>query len=155
MAFTTMHFAVGMAGGGALALAGCALLRRGWRFTPLAMTLGGLWAIAPDLPRLFTEDLPSLPFAAWLGAKPLQHWLNTHGNWFFFHRLLDEQPKEFALHGLIGILVLYNLAILALIPRRLGGSPKRVQNHDGPVSQAGAGPSPTVIASIRPTDRTG
>lgn len=125
MAFTTMHFAVGMVGGGALALTGCAILRGGWRYSPLAMTLGGLWAIVPDLPRLFKEDFPNLPFASTLGGRPLQQWLDQHGNWCFFHKALDGQPHEYALHGLVIILLLYNLAIVGLLwgaRRRLRGA---------------------------------
>ena len=59
-----MHFAVGMCGGAALALAPCLIFRRGWRFIPVGMTLGGLWALVPDMPRLWREDFPSLPFAS-------------------------------------------------------------------------------------------
>lgn len=114
MAFTTMHFAVGMAGTGAIATVGALLLRRGWRWVPLAMTAGGLWACGPDLPRLFKEDFPNAPFAHTLSARPLQAWLNTHGDWFFLHRMLDDQPKEYALHGLLGILLLYTVSCLAL-----------------------------------------
>jgi len=40
MAWTTMHFAVGMGCAGALAGAACVVTRRGWRFIPAAMTAG-------------------------------------------------------------------------------------------------------------------
>ena len=39
-----MHFAVGMACGGALSGVACLIVRRGWRGVPIAMTLGGVWA---------------------------------------------------------------------------------------------------------------
>jgi hypothetical protein len=110
-----MHFGVGMAGAG-LATAGAAsLLVRGWRWVPLAMTAGGLWAIVPDLPRFFREDFPGLPFAAMLGSKPLEVWLHEWGDLFFFHRALDTQPNEYALHGLLLILLLYNAAVVLLM----------------------------------------
>lgn len=118
MAFTTMHFAVGMASAGALACTGALLLRRGWRWVPLAMTAGGIWACVPDMPRIFKEDFPNLPFAQTLSAKPLQNWLNANGDLFFFHRMLDTQPKEYALHGLLGILVLYTVSCFLLALRR-------------------------------------
>lgn len=120
MAFTTMHFAFGMAGAGALASVGALLLRRGWRWVPMAMTAGGIWACVPDFPRVFKEDFPNLPYAQQLSSKPLAQWLDDQGNWFFLHRMLDEQPKEFALHGLLGILTLYTLSVflLALALRR-------------------------------------
>lgn len=151
-----MHFAVGMVGGGGLALLGCAVLRRGWRYTPLAMTLGGIWAVVPDLPRLFTEDFPSLPFAAILGGKPLEHWLDTQGNWFFMHRMLDEQPKEFALHGLLGILLLYNLAIVGqLISSRRGRKlPAAAEPELVPQTEPGDA-KPDIVGTIGPTSRTG
>ncbi|MFN3166749.1 MAG: hypothetical protein ACE37H_06765 [Phycisphaeraceae bacterium] len=122
MAFTTMHFAVGMAGAGTLAAVGALALRRGWRWMPLALTAGGIWACVPDMPRIFKEDFPNLPFAQTLSSKPLQQWLNAHGDWFFLHRTLDEQPKEFALHGLLVILTLYTVSslLLAVTHRRPG-----------------------------------
>ena len=58
MAWASAHFAVGMAGGAAIGAALCLTRRGGWRYLPVAMTLGGLWALGPDLPRLFTEGLP-------------------------------------------------------------------------------------------------
>ena len=121
MAFTTMHFAVGMAGAGALASVGALMLRRGWRWVPLWMTAGGVLACVPDMPRIFKEDFPNAPFASILSAKPLQQWLNTHGDWFFFHRTLDSQPKEYALHGLAVILMLYTICSLLLAITHRGG----------------------------------
>lgn len=124
MAFTTMHFAVGMAGTGAVACVGAMVLRRGWRWIPLAMTAGGIWACVPDFPRIFKEDFPSLPFAQTLSSKPLQQWLNNNGDLFFLHRMLDNQPKEYALHGLLGILAFYTLSVFLLALTHRGSAAK-------------------------------
>lgn len=115
MAWTTMHFAAGMAGSGAVAVVACSVMRRGWRWLPAAMTLGGLWALVPDMPRIFREDAPWLPLSQTLGSKSLEAWLHQRGDWFFLHLRLDAQPHEYALHGLVGILVLYNAAIWLLM----------------------------------------
>lgn len=112
-----MHFAVGMAGAGAIGTVGCLVVRRGWRWLPLAMTAGGFWALVPDLPRLFREDFPGLPLARTLGHHELERWLHAIGDLFFFHRALDQQPRELALHGLIGILLLYNLCLIGFVAR--------------------------------------
>ena len=82
---------------------------------PLAMTIGGVMAIVPDLPRIWREDFTSLPFAATLGSKDLEVWLHSVGDLFFMHRMLDAQPNEFALHGLAGIVLLYNLCAVGLL----------------------------------------
>jgi hypothetical protein len=136
MAWTSMHFAVGMCGGAALTLAPCLILRRGWRFIPVGMTLGGLWALIPDMPRLWREDFPSLPFASTLGAKDFEVWLHSIGDLFFFHRTFDAQPKEFALLGLMMIIGLYNLGlILVLISRkRLKARQTLYREDDRPAS---------------------
>jgi len=120
MAFTTMHFALGMVGTGAVAGVGALVLRRGLRWVPLWMTAGGFWACVPDMPRVFKEDFPNAPFAQSLSDKPLQQWLQANGDWFFFHRMLDAQPKEYALHGLALILTLYTVSafFLAITHRR-------------------------------------
>ncbi len=110
-----MHFAVGMASGTIIAGLGCLVVRRGWRWIPAAMTLGGLWALVPDMPRLFREDFPSLPFATTLGSKAMENKLHSMGDWFFFHEQLDAQPNEYALLGFIGILVLYNFALFLMM----------------------------------------
>ena len=128
MAFTTMHFAVGMAGAGAMATVGALMLRRGMRWVPLWMTAGGIWACVPDMPRIFKEDFPSLPLAETLSAKPLQQWLNANGDLFFFHRMLDQQPKEFALHGLLGILILYTVSVFLLAVTHGKPVPKQDQS---------------------------
>ena len=116
MAWPTMHFATGMACSGAIGVAVCLIVRRGWRFVPPVMTLGGLWACVPDMPRLFRVDFPSLHLARTLGSVDLERWLHHWANVFFLHRALDEQPRELALPGLFGIVALYNLAILGLLP---------------------------------------
>jgi len=115
MAWTSMHFAVGMCGGAALTLIPCLIRRRGFRLIPLGMTLGGLWGLAPDLPRIWREDFPSLPFASTLGDKALEDKLHSVGDLFFFHQSLDAQPKEFALLGLAIIIGLYNLSLLTML----------------------------------------
>lgn len=115
MAWTSMHFAMGMGCAGALAGTACLIFRRGWRFIPAAMTLGGLWALLPDMPRFFREDFPSLPLAGILGDKSLERLLHSIGDLFFFHQSLDAQPHELALHGLGIILILYNLSIGMLL----------------------------------------
>ena len=114
MAWTTMHFAVGMGCSGAAAAAVCFTFKRGWRWIPPVMTLGGIWALAPDLPRILREDFPSLPLASTLGAHSFEYNLHAIGNLFFFHNALDAQPRELALHGLAIILLLYNIAIAML-----------------------------------------
>ncbi len=121
MAFTTMHFGVGMACGGAAALA-CALIRRkGFGAIGPAMTLGGIWAIVPDLPRVFVW-FPSLPFAHTLSGRQNEDRLLS--DIFFFHASLDAQPEEFALLGLALILVLYNAVIFTPLILGLLTSPR-------------------------------
>ena len=110
-----MHFAMGMGGAGAAALGVCTITRRGWRLVPAAMTFGGIWAVAPDLPRLFREDFPSLPFATLLGDRNVEKTLHAFGDLFFFHARLDAAPHEYALHGLVLILLFYNAAIAGLL----------------------------------------
>ncbi|QDU71793.1 hypothetical protein Pan265_16460 [Mucisphaera calidilacus] len=124
-----MHFAVGMLGGGVLGVAVAAVVRRGTRWVPLAMTAGGFWALVPDLPRLWREDFPGLPLASVLGDKELERSLHGVGDLFFLHARLDAQPREYALHGLILILFLYNLALMWQIlfpPKALVGVDTRL-----------------------------
>ena len=116
MAWTTMHFAVGMAGAGAIGFAGCAISRKGWRWLPAVMTLGGMWANIPDMPRFWREDFPWLPFHETLGQRSLETWLHERGDLFFFHHWLDAPPHNaYALHGLILMIIFYNLAIALLM----------------------------------------
>ncbi len=115
MAWTTMHFAMGMGCAGAIAGAACLVTRRGWRFIPAAMTAGGVWALVPDMPRVFREDFPNFPMAMILGDTGIERALHSVGDLFFFHRALDHQPKEYALAGLAIILLLYNLSIMLLM----------------------------------------
>lgn len=126
-----MHFAVGMCGGAALTLAPCLILRRGWRWIPVGMTLGGLWGLVPDLPRLWREDFTGLPFAATLGSKDFELWLHSIGDLFFMHRSLDAQPKEFALLGLAMIIGLYNLCLLGFLWQHRRTSRQRLYCCDG------------------------
>lgn len=110
-----MHFAVGMGCAGAIASVGCMVLRRGWRWLPAAMTAGGLWALVPDMPRIFREDFYYEPISSILGTHELERWLHYWGDVFFFHRAFDAQPKEFALLGLLLILLFYNAAVMLLM----------------------------------------
>lgn len=97
-----------MACGGAAAL-GCALLRRkGFRAVGPAMTLGGIWAIVPDLPRMF-RWYPSIPGSNNLGDVSLESLLLS--DIFFFHKSLDAQPEEYTLLGFAIVIGLYNLVI--------------------------------------------
>ncbi len=123
-----MHFAVGMTCSGAAAAGVCLVVRRGWRWIGPVMSVGGIWAILPDLPRMFREDFPHLPLASALGSKSLERSLNDWGNLFFLHQMLDTQPHEYALHGLLIILLLYNLVMLSLmwLPKRRRGGPRRL-----------------------------
>lgn len=115
MAWTTMHYGVGMGCAGVIFGTGCLIFRRGWRWIPAAMTAGGIWGMVPDLPRIFREDFPNLPGSAVFGSKTLERGLHNWGDLFFFHKHLDSQPQEFALLGLGLILALYNVSILLLM----------------------------------------
>ena len=107
MAWTSMHFAIGMMGSGMIGGIGCVMLRKGWKYLPGIMTVGGMWGIVPDLPRIWREDFPWLPFADVLGKKSLERGLHDYGDIFFLHKQLDAQPHEYALHGLAMIIGLY------------------------------------------------
>jgi hypothetical protein len=132
MAWTSMHFAVGMCGGAAAMAFPCLILRRGWRHIPLAMTLGGIWANIPDSPRLWRVDFPGLPFAETLGSMDLETWLHSIGDLFFFHQSLDAQPKEFALLGLVTIIGLYNLCLVLMLWHARRGRQRTVLPLHGP-----------------------
>jgi hypothetical protein len=109
-----MHFAIGMACTGAAAIVVCLCRRRGWWWLPLAMTAGGVWAMVPDLPRLFREVFPSV-LAAAPGSGDLERRLHAMGDLFFFHSTLNAQAHEYASHSLVLILLFYNLAIVLLM----------------------------------------
>ncbi len=111
MAWTSMHFAVGMGFAGAGTAALCMIRQRGWRWIPITMTVGGIWATLPDIPRLFREDFPSLGLGPILGSKQLEANLHAWGDVFFLHRQLDLQPREFALAGVILMILLYNAGL--------------------------------------------
>ena len=116
MAWATMHFAVGMAGGAAVAGAVCVLRGgKGGRWLGVAMTLGGLWATVPDWPRIPRVHLSGVPVLWRLGSVELERWLHAWGDLFFFHRMLDAQPREHALLGLVLIILFYNAAIAWLM----------------------------------------
>lgn len=115
MAFTSMHFAMGMIGSGAIATAACLSIRRGFRWIPATMTIGGLWAVIPDLPRIWREDFPSLPLSSLLGSKYLEDQLHVVGDLFFLHRALDRQPHEYTLLGLGLIILMYSLSTALLM----------------------------------------
>lgn len=146
-----MHFATGMACSGAAIGVTCLVLRRGWRFIPVGMTLGGLWGILPDLPRLFREDFPSLPFASMLGRKSLEDWLHSFGDVFFFHLRLDRQPNEYALGGLFAIIGMYLgccLMLMWLEHRQRNSLARRAFDAHGDKA-----PMPGPQAHPRPRDR--
>jgi len=142
MAWTSAHFAMGMACGGGVVAAVGLLRPRLWRWMTPAMTLAGLWAILPDLPRLWREDFPSLPLSGLLGRRSLETGLHRVGDLFFFHGALDAQPKEYALHGLLAIVVFYNAAFVLQRWRR----GRRPDPRRRPVPARG----PTTAASDRP-----
>ena len=130
-----MHFAVGMGCAGAITSVGCMVIRRGWRWLPAAMTVGGLWALVPDMPRIFREDFYYGPISSILGTHALEKSLHRWGDLFFFHRVFDAQPKEFALLGLLLILVFYNAAVVLLMAmehkqrRRIGNRTGQTRHH--------------------------
>lgn len=115
MAWTTMHFAVGMGCAGLAATGLCLTFKRGWRWIPAAMTAGGVWAVIPDMPRVLREDVPFTSEAIRAFSQTLETYLHEWGNLFFFHKVLDDQPREYALLGLTLILIFYNAAILLLM----------------------------------------
>ncbi len=110
-----MHYAAGMGCCGVAVGLACSMLRRGYRWIPAAMTLGGVAALVPDMPRVFREDFYWHPVSSLLGSHALERYLHAWGDLFFFHRQLDEQPHEYALLGLLIILVLYNAAVVLLM----------------------------------------
>ncbi len=172
-----MHFAAGMGCAGVGTVVVCTIMRRGWRWIPATMTLGGLWAILPDMPRVFREDFPNAPLAGVLGAKTLEKSLHRWGDLFCFHNSLDAQPAELALAGFALTLLLYNagLLLLMVMESRQRNSPANQLLHahgvarlrdflrksqadipppdndpDGP-DDTDAGDDPDVIYKIRPS----
>ena len=101
-----------MACGGAAAVVVATLRGRGWSWVTFVMTLSCIWALGPDLPRIFREGYPSLPFARYLGDEGVDRWLLSFGDVFFFHAMLDSQPHQYALQGLVLILLCDNAAWL-------------------------------------------
>ncbi len=115
MAFTSMHMAVGMACTGAAGVAACMVIRRGWRWIPLVMTLGAIWAVMPDLPRMVREQLAWLPLSQLLGSRGLEEALASWGNVFFFHRWLNSSTADLTLAGFALMFLMYNLSIVGLM----------------------------------------
>jgi len=113
-----MHFAVGMVGGAAVTATVACFYRRALPLTPLGMTLGGLWAILPDTPRLVRVDFPSLrslPGATAFGDKATEAWLHQIGDLFFLHRTLDHHATDLSLAGLFAMIALYTMGIASLL----------------------------------------
>lgn len=140
------------AGGGATVLLGL-WRRRAWRYLTPVATACGIWAIVPDLPRVWREDFPSLPFSALLGQRELETWLHGIGDLFFFHHALDAQPNEYALHGMAAIVFMYNLAFVfgRLARRRRRAPTHRTDPLDVPSHRTGR-PSPATTALPRSQD---
>lgn len=178
LAWSTMHFAVGMGCSGAAAGVACSILRRGWRWIPAVMTLGGVWALVPDMPRIFREDFYWQPLSQVLGTKQLEKFLHRWGDLFCFHRQLDIQPREYAILGLVIILLLYNLSIVLLMrleqtqrnslanrawrshqSSQSRQARRRIQNADlhpdRSMPQTMQEDDPTVLFRIRPGDASG
>ncbi|MEM0913434.1 MAG: hypothetical protein AAGK09_02375 [Planctomycetota bacterium] len=138
MSWTSMHFAVGMVGGAAVTATVACFWRRGLVYTPLGMTLGGLWAIVPDTPRLARVDFPSLralPGVEAFASKSTEDWLHRIGDLFFLHRTIDERLADHALAGLFMTVAMYTLAIagltalIALQRRRIARLENRASRH--------------------------
>lgn len=101
-----MHFAVGMVCGGALWMLVVLIRPRWWVYTPIAMTLGGLWAEGPDLPLLF-HYYPSLS-PDWVRGNGWSEAL--HGKWanlFFFHGWIDTSGEGSMVRGWALTIALY------------------------------------------------
>ncbi len=120
MAWIGAHFAIGVAGGGAIAAGICAVRKRGWKSVPIAMLAGGVWAVIPDLPRIVRDDLSIGLLTATIGSPGVIDWFHQHGNWFFLHRWVDVQAAQpwpearWGLRGLAVILICYNLLAVGL-----------------------------------------
>jgi len=138
VSWTSMHFAVGMVGGAAVTAGVACFCRRALPLTPLGMTLGGLWAIVPDTPRLIRVDFPSLrslPGVATLGDKAIEARLHQVGDLFFLHRTLDLHANDLSLAGLFAMIGLYTLGLAALVGlvawqrARIARLERRLQSH--------------------------
>jgi hypothetical protein len=79
------------------------------------MTLGGIWALVPDLPRVL-QEFPSLVPRSYnsFAVMKLEIYLHQRGDMFFFHRFLDNQPNELAVVGFAVVVALYNVVVLPL-----------------------------------------
>jgi len=140
-----MHFAVGMVGGAAVTATVACFYRRALPLTPLGMTLGGLWAILPDTPRLVRVDFPSLrslPGATAFGDKATEAWLHQIGDLFFLHRTLDHHATDLSLAGLFAMIALYTMGIASLLAlvawqrARIARLQQRLRDHHPAVPDA-------------------
>lgn len=116
-----MHFAAGMIGSGSVCAAVGLFRPRVWRYLTPVMTLGGVWALLPDMPRMVREDGGMLPFFWRLGDRRMDALIQPWGDLFFLHRTLDAQPHEYALVGLGLIIFCYNAGWLLSRWRRETG----------------------------------
>lgn len=82
---------------------GCRASLRFLTVTPLAMTAGALWAVAPDIPRLL--GFQDLYFR--LARNPLT-------DVFFFHRTIDRIEFDSPLYSAGIVLLFVSLALAAL-----------------------------------------
>src|SRR5690606_4625906 len=153
-----MHFAVGMACAGIMAVTAFAFTRRGWRWLPVLMTLGGVWAVIPDVPATLWY---SLGFSSGPASSAFQASLSQAGNLFFFHNVLDSIAYDHQLLGGVLIVLLYNLAIslLMVLEKRArlgldhdGRRTRSLRHKTAPSAFAAAHPEPydmPVFARVR------
>jgi len=156
MTSTSMHLAVGMACGGLAAVAFCLAMKRGWRWIPLVMTAGAIWAILPDLPAMMRQQLAWMPLSQTLGSQALENALASWGNVFFFHSALASSSADLSVVGFALMFLLFNLSMagVLMLERRLAGV-HRPMLWDGKERRASveaeAADSPTRQEGYRPT----
>ena len=121
----SMHFALGMLGTFVLCLPLLALRPRWWPLLPLAQTVGGAFALAPDWVHVFGY-YPSLPFADSVDLGAVKSRLHGPlGNLFFFHSTIDTTGEGSFLRGFIITVAQYNLWLLILAIASLRRNPNR------------------------------
>lgn len=128
MVFTAIHMAVGMVVAGLAGLAISTRIGRGWRWIPVAMTAGALWAIIPDVPAMYREHLQHLPLVGILGSHSLEATLQNWGNVFFGHRLLQDQLQQMPDWGLAAFLLIAGASLTGVA---LGGWREHEQASQG------------------------